>query len=224
MHRIGYGTMGRGVEISDSTLAYLAHASGVALFGGSFDPVHRGHLAIAEQVLALDGVDRVIFIPSAQSPLKEAGHCASAEDRLAMLHLATQRDAFDVDTSELYRGGISYSADTVRAYRKVFSGNLYWVLGADQFYQLKHWHDYAYLLESVHFLVYPREGFPFTKAPVYHSKAKGYTLLNLPLWSMSSTVIRKHCQQQSSIEEYVPKAVADYIHKHRIYPSIPEQS
>jgi len=206
------------VKKCDWALASIKDLAGVALFGGSFDPVHRGHLAIAEAVLALKAVDRVVFIPSAQSPLKGAEPCASNDHRLTMLHLATQRDGFVIDTSELYRGGISYSADTVRAYRKVFSGNLYWLLGADQFYQLSSWHDYAYLLESVHFLVYPRQGYPFNEAPLDRIKANAYTFLNLPLWSMSSTLIREHCQQQLPVDEYLPEAVADYIHKHSVYP------
>lgn len=208
------------VKKYDSTLTSLEDLGGVALFGGSFDPVHLGHLAIAEAALALDGVDQVVFIPSAQSPLKGAEPCASKNDRLAMLQLVTQRDGFMIDTSELYRGGISYSANTVRTYRKVFSGNLYWLLGADQFHQLSSWHEYAYLLDSVHFLVYPRDGFPPNEAPLDRMKANAYTLLNLPLWSISSTLIREHCQKQLSVEEYLPDAVSDYIQKHTVYSNI----
>tara|TARA_B100002019_G_scaffold290433_1_gene308122 strand:+ start:27 stop:686 length:660 start_codon:yes stop_codon:yes gene_type:complete len=208
----------RSAKRYDSTLASLHESAGVALFGGSFDPVHRGHLAIAEAALALGVVDRVVFIPSAQSPLKGSSPYASQAHRLAMLHLVAERDDFAVDTVELYRGGISYSSDTVRTYRKAFSGNLYWLLGADQFYQLENWHDYAYLLESVHFLVYPREGFPLDKAPLSRIETNAFTLLNLPLCSISSTLIREHCQQQLSLEYYLPEAVAEYIQKHSVYP------
>ena len=88
----------------DLTLASLHESAGVALFGGSFDPVHRGHLAIAEAALALGVVDRVVFIPSAQSPLKGRSPYASQAHRLAMLHLVAERDDFAVDTVELYRG------------------------------------------------------------------------------------------------------------------------
>src|SRR5580704_8696362 len=106
----------------------------LGLFGGSFDPVHLGHLLVARAAREEAALDRIFFILAAQSPFKPVAASASANERLRLLRLALAGDTTaEVDDREIRRGGISFSIDTVRAYGKEFPGaELYYLIGADQ--------------------------------------------------------------------------------------------
>ena len=191
-----------------------------ALFGGSFDPIHCGHMAIAQAALDLEFIDEVVFIPNAVSPLKTHNPLASDANRKEMILSAIESiNAFSLDDAELKRGGISYTIDTVERYRKSSDIDLYFILGADQFHQLLNWHKVETLIKGVKFLVYPRKGYPIESAPIIFSKVIDYEVLNLPYWDMSSTKIRKLCIDGESIEHFVPSSVEDFIGKHQIYQS-----
>ena len=193
---------------------------GQALFGGSFDPIHCGHMAIAQAVLDLGFINEVVFIPNAVSPLKTHNSLASDAYRKEMLLSAIEGiNGFSLDDDELKRGGISYTIDTVERYRESSDRDLYFILGADQFHQLLNWHKVETLIKEVKFLVYPRKGYPTETAPVISSKVIDYEVLNLPYWDMSSTKIRKLCIEGESIEHFVPSSVKDFIEKHQIYQS-----
>ena len=193
---------------------------GQALFGGSFDPIHCGHMAIAQAVLDLGFINEVVFIPNAVSPLKTHNPLASDAYRKEMLLSAIEGiNGFSLDDDELKRGGISYTIDTVERYRESSDRDLYFILGADQFHQLLNWHKVETLIKEVKFLVYPRKGYPIENAPVISSKVIDYEVLNLPYWDMSSTKIRKLCKDGESIEHFVPSSVEDFIEKHQIYQS-----
>ena len=127
----------------------------LALFGGTFDPVHGAHLQVARAAIACMAVERVILIPSAQSPLKAHAPLASDADRLAMLQLATAHaEALAVSDYEIEQGGTSYSLKTALHFQQQYpKAALYWILGADQFAQLARWHAIDQLLQVVRFLV-----------------------------------------------------------------------
>ena len=193
---------------------------GLALFGGSFDPIHFGHIAIAQAVLDLEFINEVVFIPNAVSPLKTHNPLASNLCRKEMVLSAIEGiNGFSLDDAELRSGGISYTIDTVQRYRECSDIDLYFILGADQFHQLLNWHNVETLIKGVKFLVYPRKGHPTETAPVISSKVIDYEVLNLPYWDMSSTKIRKLCIERESIEHFVPSSVKDFIEKHQIYQS-----
>lgn len=193
---------------------------GLALFGGSFDPIHCGHIAIAESVLGLETIEQVIFIPSAVSPLKSHNPLASNTNRKEMILKAIEgTNGFSLDDSELRNGGLSYTIDTVEKYRKNTDKDLYFIMGADQFHQLLHWHSVEALIKELKFLVYPRKGYPIELAPIISSNVINYEVLNLPYWDMSSTKIRKYCEEGESIENFVPRSVEVFIEKHQIYQS-----
>ena len=118
-----------------------AASRGVALYGGSFDPVHCAHLKVAHAALEQLSLDKVIFIPAARSPLKGSAATASDADRIEMLRLATADEPrFAVDTCEIKRGGTSYTVDTVNLFgKKQPDSTLYWIIGADQFELLPQW-------------------------------------------------------------------------------------
>jgi nicotinate-nucleotide adenylyltransferase len=191
-----------------------------ALFGGSFDPIHCGHMAIAQSVLSLEMIDEVIFIPNAVSPLKSHNPLASNAQRREMVLEAIQRiEGFSLDDREMKSGGISYTIDTIEQYRKGTESELYFIIGADQFHQLYNWHRVDDLIEELKFLVYPRKGYALDEAPILSSKVINYEVLNLPYWDMSSTKIRKLCERSESIEAFVPRNVEAYIKQNQIYQS-----
>ena len=112
-----------------------------AIFGGTFDPVHYGHLLIAETAREQLGLERIVFVPAARGPHRDNAPRASAKDRLAMLELAlVDAPAFSIDTQELERGGLSYTIDTVEAARRSSMDVLWLIVGADNLVELKEWH------------------------------------------------------------------------------------
>lgn len=193
---------------------------GRALFGGSFDPIHCGHIAIAQSVLQLEKIDEVIFIPNAISPLKSHNPLASNLHRKEMILKAIEGiDGLSLDDLELKTGGISYTIDTVEKYLMKMYTDIFFIIGADQFHQLLNWHEVEILINKLKFLVYPRRGYSIETAPVTSCKTIDYEVLNLPYWEMSSTKIRKFCIEDKSIEHFVPSSVKDFIEKNQIYQS-----
>lgn len=188
----------------------------LALYGGGFDPVHNAHLTIARYALKQVGLDRLIFIPSAQSPLKENLPMATAEERVEMLELATDGEQrFKVDTYEVEKGGISYSVDTVRYFKAHYvNAEVFWMIGADQFEQLDRWREIEVMAEMVTFLVFGRPGSNL-KAPTV--EGLNYFEVDAPMMEESSTEIRRRCQEGLSIEGLVPDAVEAFISESGLY-------
>lgn len=139
-----------------------------ALFGGSFDPVHRGHMHLVHEAFVLTGIKRVIFIPSFVSNFKRGGANASFPDRYKMLELAIldYRDEYGdgpellISDVEEKRGGISYTSDTVRYFlsKECGEGRISFIMGDDLLDGIERWHDYQFLKEHVHFIVFSRNG------------------------------------------------------------------
>lgn len=188
----------------------------IALYGGSFDPVHNAHLAAARAARREASLDRLIFIPAAQSPLKGCGASAGNEERLAMLALAVENEPdFAVDDSELRRGGISYTLDTVRAFTKQYpESELFWIIGADQLEQLDRWRAIEKLVQMVNFLVLARPEYALS-AP----KIPGlfWKKIEAPLMEESSTMIRQRIAKGESVESFLPKSVEAFIREKGLY-------
>jgi nicotinate (nicotinamide) nucleotide adenylyltransferase len=135
------------VPRSISNLFLFAHAiihpmtTHTGILGGTFDPIHYGHLAIAEEARVLLGFERVLFVPAAQQPLKRNGHLATPAQRLEMARLACAGNpAFAVSPIEVERQGPSYTVDTLKALREADLGELHFILGADAAAELHRWH------------------------------------------------------------------------------------
>jgi nicotinate-nucleotide adenylyltransferase len=189
----------------------------VALYGGAFDPVHCAHLRVAQHAFEQAQLDRVIFIPAAQSPLK--AHVPRANDaaRLQMLRLALAGHAhFEVDPYEIEKGGISYTLDTVRHFRDRMGMRveLFWIVGGDQFEQLDQWHQIDKLAAMVTFLVLPRPGSTLQSRPI---AGLSYQLIEAPHLSESSSEIRTRCAKGRSLKGYVPDAVEAFISERALY-------
>jgi nicotinate-nucleotide adenylyltransferase len=198
----------------------------MALLGGSFDPVHNGHLVIARDLKEALGVDRMILVPAAQSPFKSAGPQASAKQRLAMLRLAVRGEpGLEVSDVELRRSGTSYTIDTVRTFRNKYPGTrLVWVVGSDNLKGLPQWREARALLEECELWVAARGGIEHAKAlkilaslPVFFRRALRDRLLKNRQLDISSTEIRARAQRGESNKGLVPDAVASYITRHRPY-------
>lgn len=187
----------------------------LALFGGSFDPVHLGHLLVAQAALEELSLDRLFFIPAAQSPFKPDRHPVPGADRLRLLRLALAGNTrCEVDDQEIRRGGISYTIDTVDTYRQRFPGaRLFYLIGADNAGALHKWRDSSRLAEYVEFLVIPRPGEPDPQLP---APFRGQALHGFPL-GVSSSQIRSRVQAGLPIRNLVPGAVAEAIHNYRLY-------
>ena len=187
----------------------------IGLFGGSFNPVHLGHLLVAQAAREELGLSRIHFIPAAQSPFKPGVELAPAVERLRLLRLATAGHTHTrVDDQEIRRGGVSFTIDTVRDYLSRFPGvSLFYLIGADHVAQLPKWRDAAELARLLEFVIIPRPGDSPTPLPV---PFRGRTLSGFPL-GVSSSQIRDRVKAGRPIDLLVGPAVAEAIRNNRLY-------
>lgn len=198
----------------------------ILLMGGSFDPVHNGHLVIARDARERLGLARVVLVPAAQSPFKAAGHRSTAEQRLAMLRRAVRGEPrFTVSALELRRAGPSYTIDTVRHFRRRFpAARLVWLIGADNVAGLPRWREAAALVTECEIWVAARGGIESRAArrdlaalPAAFRSALRGRMLETRQMEVSSTEIRARAAASLSIKGLVPDAVASYISRVHLY-------
>jgi nicotinate-nucleotide adenylyltransferase len=179
------------------------------LFGGSFDPPHLGHLALARIALDQLGLDRVLWVPAGQ-PWQKAG-VSPAEHRRAMVELMIAGEpGFALDASELDRAGPSYTIDTVREHA---GEELHLIIGQDQLARIETWHEWQDLCSCVTLAVAARDG----EAVKANAAIPRIETLNLPPMPISSTRIRAAAAQGEDLSPLVGTAVAGYIARHRLY-------
>lgn len=182
----------------------------IGVFGGTFDPVHVGHLSIAQAALECVPLDRMIFVPARRSPLKDRGPFASEADRLAMLRLATAGEPrFAVSTAELDRSGASYTVDTLE--QLAGEGELYLVMGADAARDFDRWQRPERIRELATLLVAARPGTP---AP---PEEDGLTVFDAPCLDISSRELRARAARGRSLRYLVPDAALQYLDAHGLY-------
>lgn len=209
----------------------------LGLFGGTFNPIHFGHLRAAEEVREACALDEVVFIPAAIPPHKETGAVVEARHRLQMIRLATKgNSAFSISTVELERPGTSYSVDTVRFFLEKNQGVLYFILGRDAFMEIETWREYERLFSLSNFVVMARPGleqvdrsnlFPrgIACSFQYDERAKcwihvsGQTVRfqEVTVLDISSTKIRNLIGKGHSVKYLVPAEVEAYIQEHGFY-------
>ncbi|MEE0867692.1 MAG: nicotinate (nicotinamide) nucleotide adenylyltransferase [Clostridia bacterium] len=179
------------------------------LFGGAFNPLHNGHMAIARAAIESEGLDRLIFIPSGNAPHKEESRI-SRQDRLEMVKLATAgEEKMFVSDYELGRSEVSYSSDTVEYFKKLYPDDeLYFLMGDDSYNQLDTWHEPNRIFENATVLVFPRNGTDVKKP------AKKIPMDRV---SVSSSNIRERIRQGKDFRKLLPKEVFDYIIRRKIY-------
>lgn len=181
----------------------------IGLFGGAFNPVHLGHLLVAQAALEELELEKIFFIPAFQSPFKEEKAHAPAELRLQWLRLALAGcPQWEIDEQEVRRGGVSYTVDTIRNYAVRFPGaRLFWIIGADNVSRLVEWREAAELAKLAEFVVIPRPG---QAAPVFPKPFAGTTLKGFPA-EISSSDIRARVKAGLPIELLTPPFVGQAI-------------
>ena len=189
----------------------------IGLMGGSFDPVHFGHLRAARDAMDQYALDRLILVPAAQTPRKSGITKTSGHHRMAMLQAAIgDDDRLKVSDFEVSQGGVSYTINTVRYFREQFpTDELFWIIGADQVPLLDQWRSIDEVVKMVEFIYLARPGHP-TAARLATS---GLTLHRCEGRStnISSTELRGCIQQRKFVDEFVPRAVAVYIEQYDLY-------
>jgi nicotinate-nucleotide adenylyltransferase len=192
-------------------------------FGGSFNPIHHGHLICARSVAETARFDRVVLMPSAQPPHKQGpGNFALAapQHRLEMCRLAATADPdlFEVDDTELHRPGNSYTFDTVQQLKSRGQTDVTWLIGADMLLYLPNWHRAEELVREAQFLVMARPGWTFDwpQLPESFRHLQEHVIV-APLLEISATNIRRRVALGLSVAYFVPDSVSDYIVANRLY-------
>jgi nicotinate-nucleotide adenylyltransferase len=185
----------------------------VGLFGGSFDPIHHGHLLVAQSAAETLGLDELRFVPARQQPFKAGAHAASAGDRAAMVEGAIRgATGLGLERAELAREGPSYTVDTLRALRAREPGTAFvLLLGSDAAMDLPRWHEAPELGRLARIVAFGRAGMTAGDLP------PGIEFITVPAVEISSTAVRERVRRGQSIRYWVPDAVADYIAAHGLY-------
>jgi nicotinate-nucleotide adenylyltransferase len=230
---------------SSTPVAQVAPSKRLGLFGGSFNPIHNGHLAIARDVGARMNLSRILFIPTGDPPHKHNRSLAPAPMRLEMVRLAlADTPEFDVSAIEIHRTGKSYSIDTIREVRKRFSHpwELLFIIGLDAFLEFPTWRAPEEILKMCRIVVVPRPGRLFqtlAEIPLFQNLAPGslaqldadaidrlditvpesvgITCLSIPPCPISASEIRQRIREGRPLANMLPPSVESYILHHSLY-------
>lgn len=214
----------------------------LGILGGTFNPIHYGHLAAAEEVRSRLNLDRILFLPSFHPPHKQEDEIPSAGQRMDMVKLALKGNPlFEASDIEIRRGGRSYTIDTIDAIRrKEEDAELYFITGLDSFLEIQTWKEWARLLTMCSFVVLSRPGYHFSSlkkieflAPaeqdlgaldtgilahqVIRTAGTSVYLEVIPLYDISSTDIRKRIRDKGSVKYLLPESVETYIIDNKLY-------
>jgi nicotinate-nucleotide adenylyltransferase len=195
------------------------------VFGGSFDPVHNAHLAIAERAISAGKLDKLLFMPVHSQPFKLGANISEGARRMKMLRLAICGDErFDVTDIELSRGGVSYTIDSLRNIRDggEEAGDIFFLLGADMLLMLEKWYKADEMLREFSFIAARRPGggendFALCAERLRESYGARVILMDNPLTDVSSSEIRARVREGRSIEGLVPASVGKYIYENGLY-------
>ncbi len=201
--------------------------SKIALFGGTFDPVHLGHAIVAADVIEHIGVEKIVFIPAKRSPLKGFSPSASDNDRLEMIAFAiADENKFEISDYEIKRPAPSYTIETVKKFQADYgsSTSVYWLIGADSIDDLEHWHGIDGLIDICNLTTMYRAGCAlpdFSRFEAIWGRKRVEKLqrnvIQTSLVDISSTDIRNRLATGQNVTDMLHPAVADYIRTHRLY-------
>lgn len=197
----------------------------IGIMGGTFDPIHNGHLLLGKQACAEYGLDCVWYMPSGHPPHKRDHRISSADDRCSMLKLAiADEPAFSFSDFEVSREGYTYTAQTLMLLRKMYpEHDFYFIIGADSLYEIETWHKHELVVKSVNILVAKREyaekHLPIEEQIAYLNRTYNgrIEMLHSTEVDISSEEIRDMVGRGKSPSKYVPVKVLDYIVEHNLY-------
>jgi nicotinate-nucleotide adenylyltransferase len=193
----------------------------LGVMGGTFDPIHYGHLVTAEEALVQFGLDSVLFVPTGLPWMKEHEVVSPAEDRYLMTVIATANNPlFRVSRMEVDRDGPTYTVDTLRSLKELYGpgADLFFITGADAIVEILAWKDQEEVFELAHFIAATRPGYDLgtmqSHAPASRPEI---TVMNIPALAISSTDIRRRVAAGLPIRYLVPEGVKSYVEKAGIY-------
>jgi nicotinate-nucleotide adenylyltransferase len=200
----------------------------IGIMGGTFNPIHHGHLVTAQEALSQFKLDMVIFIPTGNPPHKTQNEVASAEDRYIMTVIATSSNSnFFVSRMEIDRRGNSYTIDTVRQLKKIYGSSslLYFITGADAILEILTWKNTDEIVSLCKFIAATRPGYNLSRIEDLRKRLFGNTvatdnkiyIMEIPALSISSTDIRNRVKHNRPIDYLLPEGVSNYILKHGLY-------
>lgn len=185
----------------------------IGILGGTFNPIHIGHLILAEEIREKLKLDKVIFVPTYLPPHKDNSDIAAAQDRYRMAKLAIKTNGyFLVSDIEIERNGRSYTIDTLREFKKIYPHDeLYFITGSDLLKYLDEWKDLGEIIQMVKFIVVTRPGYPLEKIPSY------IQTVAIRAVDVSAFEVRQAVRENRSFRYLVPEAVYNYIIKKKLY-------
>lgn len=218
----------------------MPYGDRIGLFGGTFDPIHDGHLHAAEFVRKTFRLRPVLLVPSCTPPHKRRGAAAPARDRLKMVELALEgRSGFIASSVEVDAGGVSYAVDTLKQVSRLHPGSrIHYIIGVDAFLEIDTWKNYDQLLDGYSFIIISRPGYPLTEVrssleEKYRERMIEFTgmpetedafrggaslfLLRFDALDISSSHIRECLRRGKSIHGLVPAPVEAYIREQKLY-------
>jgi len=185
----------------------------IGILGGTFNPIHLGHLILADEVREKLHLDKIIFVPTYLPPHKVDGDIILAEHRIKMLELAIKDNScFVLSDMEIKRGGRSYTIDSIKAFSKLYAQDeLYFIIGSDLFKYLNEWKDLKEIISMVKFVVATRPGYPLENIPHY------ITTIDIRAVDISAFEIRQRVKENYSFRYLVSEGVKDYILQEGLY-------
>jgi len=195
----------------------------IGVLGGTFDPIHRGHIMVAEEVKARLNLAEVLFVPTAQTPLKEESPISAVEHRVQMVSLAIADYPYlKLSDVEINRAGLSYTIDTIAELRSRYAGDeLFFILGWDSLAQLPRWKEPSRLVQMCRLVAIPRPGYSLPDLNSLEASIPGLSrsliVLDKPEIDISATEIRERVARGLSIRHLVPEPVDEYIRQHKLY-------
>ncbi|MDM8000942.1 MAG: nicotinate-nucleotide adenylyltransferase [Dehalococcoidia bacterium] len=203
----------------------------VGVFGGTFDPIHRGHLTVARAIQKSLKLDKIVFVPAGQPWMKEGTPISPVADRVEMVRLALKRRRrFELSTIEAERPGPSYAVDTIDTFhRELGSGSaLFFLLGSDALAEIGKWREPGRLLRLCTLVAFPRPGCPLPSLESLQAAVPGIAdriiFAQVPQVDLRATDIRRWVAEGRSIAGMVPRAVERYILEHGLYAPGPPQT
>jgi nicotinate-nucleotide adenylyltransferase len=195
----------------------------IGVMGGTFDPIHHGHLVAASEVQAWFGLDEVVFVPTGQPWQKQDRQVSAAEDRYLMTVIATASNPrFWVSRVDIDREGPTYTIDTLRdLHEELSDAELYFITGADALSDIFTWRNADELFELAHFVGCTRPGYPLEPSVLQGIPTDRVTIVEIPALAISSSDCRKRHMRGEPVWYLVPDGVVQYISKYALY--VPEQ-